>query len=206
MNREQNLYLSLIIVILHVSHPEQLPYLKGKQLGCQRRPYLRVALIIFWNTGVTLNDCDTLIRCISSIRDRLLSSLRSFHKLSLHLGVGRWSEKGVVYYIKSRDVGGQKMPKNANVICASSLTLFTNCLKKIQTEDCSLTISLRRPLTARKLLGIFVEIIFHDQCDIFAVHLKETVKKLKHTQCYIIKLFTFSFNKRLRETEHKLLR
>ena len=27
--------------------------------------------------------------------------LGSFHKLRLHLGVGRWSEKHVIYYIKS---------------------------------------------------------------------------------------------------------
>ena len=50
--------------------------------------------------------------------------LGSFHKLRLHLGVGRWSEKLVVYYkkVQTRDVRGQKMPKNANVICESSLS------------------------------------------------------------------------------------
>ena len=31
----------------------------------------------------------------------LLFCLGSFHKLRLHLGLGRWSEKLVVYYIKS---------------------------------------------------------------------------------------------------------
>ena len=30
--------------------------------------------------------------------------LGSFHKLRLHLGVGRWSEKRVVYYIKSANL------------------------------------------------------------------------------------------------------
>ena len=66
MNHEQNLYESLIIVI---PHSEQLLQPKGKQIGCQRRPYLRVALIILWNTGATSNDCDTWISFISSIRD-----------------------------------------------------------------------------------------------------------------------------------------
>ena len=39
------------------------------------------------------------------------------------LGVGRWSEKCVVCCIKvqTRDVRGQKMPKNANVICERPL-------------------------------------------------------------------------------------
>ena len=35
-----------------------------------------------------------------------VSGLDSFHKLRLHLGVGRWSEKRVDYYIKSATKGG----------------------------------------------------------------------------------------------------
>ena len=33
--------------------------------------------------------------------EKIFLKLGSFHKLRLHLGVGRWSEKHVVYYIKS---------------------------------------------------------------------------------------------------------
>ena len=33
--------------------------------------------------------------------EKTFLKLGSFHKLRLHLGVGRWSEKHVVYYIKS---------------------------------------------------------------------------------------------------------
>ena len=32
---------------------------------------------------------------------KFYTALGSFHKLRLHLGVGRWSEKHIVYYIKS---------------------------------------------------------------------------------------------------------
>ena len=52
------------------------------------------------------------------------NKVRGLSKITFALRVGRWSEKRVVYYIKvqTRDVPGQKMPKNGNVICESSLT------------------------------------------------------------------------------------
>ena len=36
---------------------------------------------------------------------KFYTALGSFHKLRLHLGVGRWSEKHIVYYIKSANLG-----------------------------------------------------------------------------------------------------
>ena len=53
--------------------------------------------------------------------EKIFLKLGSFHKLCLHLGVGRWSEKHVVYYIKSANQD-HMWSKNANRICESSLT------------------------------------------------------------------------------------
>ena len=78
-------------------------------------PYLRVALIILWNTSATLNHCDTLISCIGSIQDRYQAYFA--HNLSQEISD-----------------------------------------RRVFPDD----FALRRPLTARKFLGIFVEIIFHE--------------------------------------------
>ena len=55
------------------------------------------------------------------------------------LGVGRWSEKRVVYYIKmqTRDVHGQKKPKSANIICESSLKVKTSIPDQHYDHDVS---------------------------------------------------------------------
>ena len=52
--------------------------------------------------------------------------LWSLHKLRLHLGVGRWSEKLLDLLHKKCKLGGYvhgQMPKNANVICEGSLLI-----------------------------------------------------------------------------------
>ena len=50
---------------------------------------------------------------------------RGLPQIMFALRVGRWSEKRVVYYkkVQTRGVHGQKIPKNANVICEMPLSV-----------------------------------------------------------------------------------
>ena len=41
--------------------------------------------------------------------EKIFLKLGSFHKLCLHLGVGRWSEKCVGYHIKSENYKGRTL-------------------------------------------------------------------------------------------------
>ena len=43
--------------------------------------------------------------------DETWNVLGSIHKLRLHLGVGRWSEKCKIYYTKSANYGGTHVVK-----------------------------------------------------------------------------------------------
>ena len=72
-----------------------------------------------------------IIKVVSLLYLCHLSCLGSFHKLRVHLGVGKWAEKLVDYYVKvqTRNAHGQKFSKNANVFCESSLKKYFEALK-----------------------------------------------------------------------------
>ena len=89
-------------------------------------PFFVAELSFYWIYYIGCsNATESLFQQSGSTLTRFKAELGSFHKLCLHLGVGWWSEKRVVHYIRSvnyRDVPSQRMPKNANVICESSPT------------------------------------------------------------------------------------
>ena len=60
--------------------------------------------------------------------------------ITFALGVGRWSEKHVVFYIKVqiRDICGQKIPKNANVICKRPLSKMNSCKHSVEPSKSTL--------------------------------------------------------------------